>query len=498
VATILKQKEEWVIILKSIRKRMLLAFSLIELLLLILVFALNFFFADDFYIKNNTAILKKSIQESISNYFPTNIPEISNFVSLRSGANVQIVFKNKPQDGLGPQGGTAPFNGNGQKELVDRNIIHLINQADLLDGTTFIEVTKGDGENNQTRFIVSSTKLDDNTYLFTTAGLGIIDGTFKIFTTFLFESLFISYLLGFIAIWFYATTFTNPLRKLSKRTDKVSHLEFEGSPLVATRRGDEIDQLIVSVNKMELELSKFIEDLQFSNHKLEQELAKEKDIDQLRTRFLSDVSHELKNPLSIILGYSEALDRGIIKEDEDKKYYIEVIHNECLRMNRLVKDLLNLSRIQAPGFEVELEDCDLVSLIQEIFYNYKKAFNLKHTNIEWKIPESLIVQIDPNRFTQILTNLLDNALKHVDDKGIVGISLQPGATDNSYTLEISNTGDLIQEEEQSRIWEGFYQIDTDTNGSGLGLTIVKQLVELHNAEISLWVDDRNRFRIIKK
>lgn len=483
--------------MKSIRTRLLFAFSLIELFLLILVFLLNFFFADDFYIRNNTELLTKTIQEAKSSYYPTNMPELSNIISLKSGANVRIFFTNNPQNEVGPQGGAAHFGGLGQKELVNNNINKLIQRANKLNGETFVDVTRGDGENNQTRFIVSSTMLDKSTYIFTTAGLGIIDGTFKIFTKFLFGSLFISYIIGFIAIWFYATTFTDPLRKLSKRTDIVSHLEFTEKPLQASKRGDEIDQLIVSVNKMESELSKFIDDLKLSNHKLEQELFKEKDIDKLRNRFLSDVSHELKNPLSVIIGYSEALDRGIIKEEEDKKYYIEVIHNECLRMNRLVKDLLNLSRIQAPGFKVELEQYDLVSLLNEIFYNYKKAFSEKNITLEWKTPESLTTSIDPNRFSQILTNLFDNALKHVEEEGTLGVLLQKGISENSFTLEISNTGDLIEEEQQSRIWEGFYQIDTDTNGSGLGLTIVKQLTELHDAEISLWVDNRNRFRIRK-
>ena len=489
---------EWGIILKSIRKRLLLAFSLIELLLVLMVFALNYFFADDFYIKNNTQELSLAIEKGMSEYYPTNIPELSKFVSLKSGANVQIIFKDRPQEnGMGPQGGAAPFTSIGQQDIVDRHIKKLIKEADILNGDTFIAVTRGDGENNNTRFILSCTKLDDKIYFLTTAGLGIIDGTFAIFTTFLFGSLIISYILGFIAIWFFATTFSKPLRKLSKRTDNVSRMEFKGKPLAASKRGDEIDQLINSVNTMESELSKFVDDLKLSNHKLEQELVKEKDIDKLRSRFLSDVSHELKNPLSIILGYSEALDIGIIKDEEDKKYYIEVIHNECLRMNRLVKDLLNLSRIQAPGFKVELEECDLVSLLNETFYNYKKAFAEKGTHIEWKVPTDLKLQLDPNRFSQILTNLFDNALKHVEKDGIVGISLLNGITESGFILEISNTGDLIQGEEQSRIWEGFYQIDTDTKGSGLGLTIVKQLTELHNAEISLWVDDRNRFRITR-
>jgi signal transduction histidine kinase len=465
---------------------------------MLLVFALNYFFADDFYIKNNTQVLTLAIEEGISQYYPTDIPGLLNLVTLKSGANVQIISKDRPQENnRGPQGGSAPFTSLGQKEMINRYLMRLMIEADTLDGETYIKVTKGDGENNNTRFILSCTKLDDKVYFLTTAGLGIIDSTFAIFTTFLFGSLIISYILGFIAIWFYATTFSNPLRLLSKRTDNVSHMKFKGKPLVASKRGDEIDQLIISVNKMESELYKFVDDLKLSNHKLEQELAKEKDIEKLRTRFLSDVSHELKNPLSIILGYSEALDIGIIKDEKDKKYYIKVINKECLRMNRLVKDLLNLSRIQAPGFKVALEKCDLVSLLNDCFFNYKKAFTEKEANIEWDVPSSLYLQLDPNRFSQILTNLFDNALKHVKKGGILGITLRASTTENGFTLEISNTGDLIQEEEQSRIWEGFYQIDTDTKGSGLGLTIVKQLTELHNAEISLWVDDRNRFRITR-
>ncbi len=524
--TILRQKEEWVITLKSIRQRLLLGFTIIEVLLLLAVFGLNYFFATDFYITNNNRILNKYIGEGIELYYPNDIPELNNYIALNTGANSQIISSKIPDQVLFGPGRIAPENVDpliidkndptqiyGDENLEETNTIDnkkpifdstrrdslfinmktLIDNANKLDGETYTMVTLG--ETNKNRFILSATKLGDDAYLITESGLGIVDSSFIIFTSFLLISLSLVFVLAFIAIWFYATTFTNPLKKLSLKTKKVSKLDFSGEPLVPSHRGDEIDMLINSVNAMEKELAASIKELRYSNHLLEQELAKEKDLDNLRNRFLSDVSHELKNPLSIISGYSEALDKGIIKNDEDKLYYINVIHSETIRMNRLVKDLLNLSRLSAPGFKVEKEPCDLVNLIHETFYNYKKAFKDKECTVEWNIPDELILNLDPIRFSQILTNLFDNALKHVEQKGRIQISLEKGEREDGFNLEIGNTGDLIPEDEQSRIWEGFYQVDTDTNGSGLGLTIVKKLVALHDASISLWVDDMNRFRI---
>ena len=468
-------------------------------MLLVIVFSINFFFADDFYVRNTTELIVSTIKEAKLENYPTNFPNMINFISKVSGSSVQIIRTDFPQNGEGlpPDFNPAPVSEVFDKNLLERSFADMKEEADKLDGGTYVTVTSGIENDNKSRFILSCTKLDDKTYIITNAGLGVIDGVFTIYSNFLLFSLIFVYIFGFIAIWFYAETFSKPLKKLSLRTEKVSKMDFTGELLVPSKRGDEIDQLIESVNIMETELSKAVNELTLTNHKLGQELAKEKDIDILRNRFLSDVSHELKNPLSIILGYSEALDKKIITNEEDKKYYIEVIHNECLRMNRLVKDLLNLSRLSAPGFKVEPEDCDLVSLITETFYNYKKAFSKKGTKIEYNLPSSLHVKVDPIRFSQILTNLFDNALKHVDKNGTVGISLTAGTTPDGFNLEVSNTGDLIPKKEQSRIWEGFYQIDTDTKGTGLGLTIVKQLVELHDADISLWVDDRNRFRITR-
>ena len=512
--------------MKSIRQRLLLGFTIIEVLLLLAVFGLNYFFATDFYINNNTKLLNKYITEGIEKYYPNNIPELNDYIASNTGANAQIISSKIPDQFLFGPGQIAPANIDpliidendpsivygsesseetntldNRKPIFDStrrdslfiNMKTLQENANKLDGKPYTMVTGG--ESNTTRFILSCTKLGDDAFLITESGLGIVDSSFIIFSSFLFMSLSVVFILGFISIWFYATTFTKPLKKLSLKTKKVSKLDFSGEPLEPSHRGDEIDMLINSVNAMEEELAKSIKELRYSNHLLEQELAKEKDLDNLRNRFLSDVSHELKNPLSIISGYSEARDKGIIKNEEDKLYYINVIHSETIRMNRLVKDLLNLSRLSAPGFKVEEEPCDLVNLIHETFYNYKKAFKDKECTVKWNLPDELTLNLDPIRFSQILTNLFDNALKHVEKKGRIQISLEKGEKEDGFNLEIGNTGDLIPEEEQSRIWEGFYQVDTDTNGSGLGLTIVKKLVALHNASISLWVDDMNRFRI---
>jgi signal transduction histidine kinase len=478
---------------------LLIGFSIIELFLLVLVFSINYFFADDFYVKNSTELLISSIKEAKLEYYPTDLLSMTNNIAKVSGSAVHLIRTDFPPnaEGVPPVFNQAPVSEVFDKNMLERSLADMKEEADKLDGETYVTVTQGIENDNKSRFILSCTKLNDKTYIITNSGLGVIDGVFSIYSSFLFFSLIIVYIFGSLAIWFYAETFSKPLKRLSKRTERVSKMDFTGELLVSSKRGDEIDQLIESVNTMEAELSKAVNELTVTNHKLGQELAKEKDIDILRNRFLSDVSHELKNPLSIILGYSEALDKKIITNEEDKRYYIEVIHNECLRMSRLVKDLLNLSRLSAPGFKVEPEDCDLVTLITETFYNYKKAFSKKGTNVEYDLPESLHVSLDPIRFSQILTNLFDNALKHVDKNGTVGISLKEGTTPEGFSLEVSNTGDLIPKEEQSRIWEGFYQIDTDTKGTGLGLTIVKQLVELHDADISLWVDDRNRFRITR-
>ncbi|MBT2657408.1 HAMP domain-containing histidine kinase [Bacillus sp. ISL-18] len=203
-----------------------------------------------------------------------------------------------------------------------------------------------------------------------------------------------------------------------------------------------------------------------------------------RNEFLASISHELRTPLTYIKGYADIARRSNTTK-EDKDHYLEIIHEESVKLAKLVKELFNLAKMDENTFSIEKEEVHLSPYFQSIIEKVAPALKENEMRIELNCSEHLYAHIDPIRFEQVILNLLDNARKYSEPgtKIIVSVWQVEGKTH----IQVQDEGKGIPKEDLPRIFERFYRVDKSRTralgGSGLGLSIVKQLVEAHGGTI---------------
>jgi signal transduction histidine kinase len=207
--------------------------------------------------------------------------------------------------------------------------------------------------------------------------------------------------------------------------------------------------------------------------------------DQMRRDFVANVSHELRTPLTAIRGYIEALADGDPSADE-RRQFLDVIRRNTLRMERLVKDLLRLARLDAGQEVLEIRPCDTRGLIQAVAADLRPALDARNQRVEFSIGEGAeVVQADAAKLHDALRNLVSNASTYGPDDSKIQIEVM--ATDGTVAISVSDEGPGIPEEALSRIFERFYRVDKsrarDPGGTGLGLAIVRHLIGLHNGRV---------------
>ncbi|WP_353686271.1 ATP-binding protein [Thermodesulfovibrio sp. 3462-1] len=216
------------------------------------------------------------------------------------------------------------------------------------------------------------------------------------------------------------------------------------------------------------------------------DISRLKQLENIRRDFVANVSHELKTPVTAIKGYAEALLDGAIDERENAKKFIEIIKNQADRLNALVEDLLTLSRIESGDIKIEKEKILLESLVESVFEIFKDRAEKKGLLLKKEIPYETFIYADKDRFTQIMINLIDNAIKFTE-KGLVKVRFFQ--ENDKGILSVEDTGIGIPKEHLYRIGERFYRVDQarsrQLGGTGLGLAIVKHLVLAHGWQFKI-------------
>lgn len=215
-----------------------------------------------------------------------------------------------------------------------------------------------------------------------------------------------------------------------------------------------------------------------------------KRLEQMRKDFLANVSHELKTPITSIKGFSETLLDGAMEDRKLREYFLTIILKESDRMQSLIADLLDLSKIEQQGFKLQMGNVDLNMLLEEIEFMLKGKAAAKTIDLQLQAAEAVTIPGDPHRLKQIFLNLISNAIVYTPAGGRVIVSLQ--ISPHWVSVKVSDTGIGIEKAEIPRIFERFYRVDKarsrNTGGTGLGLSIVKHLVEAHRGLITVESD----------
>lgn len=289
----------------------------------------------------------------------------------------------------------------------------------------------------------------------------------------------LSIMAGCTWAYFFARKFTVPLRQLSDVAAAIARLDF--SQRCCIESDDEVGRLGESINNLSRQLSKAINDLSEKNRRLMADVEKERKLDKLRKDFISSVSHELKTPLSLILGYAEGLRENVARSRAEREYYCGVIADEAGKMDRLVNDLLDLSRIESGHFRLERSDFDLAALLGEVAQKYRAILREKDLFLQLEMAPAIPVNGDPFRIEQIILNLLNNAIIHGDEGSPIRIAA--AAVADKIRVSVSNAGRHIPSESMGNLWLSFYKADPARTrghgGHGLGLSIVRAIQERH-------------------
>ena len=272
---------------------------------------------------------------------------------------------------------------------------------------------------------------------------------------------------------FLSRTLTRPLRELTHATHAIAQGNFEQQ--VTIRSHDELGELAAAFNKMSAELSRSI---------------------NARKQMTADIAHELRTPLSLILGHAEGVHDGVLEPNTEN---FEIIREEALRLEHLIDDLRTLSLADAGELAVVPQTISPQRLLEEVATLYRYHTQAKNISLELDNASPLpTIEADPGRLTQVLTNLLDNALRHTPEGG--RITLASRATPRGVALSVHDSGPGLPPADLERIFDRFYRADASrvrhAGGSGLGLAIAKSIVQAHGGTIRAESEPGNGLTVV--
>ena len=206
----------------------------------------------------------------------------------------------------------------------------------------------------------------------------------------------------------------------------------------------------------------------------------------VRQEFLANVSHELRTPLTSILASAETLETGAVEDAANSRRFLSIIQKNATRMERLIHDLLELGAIEGGSVSVITETVQLKSLVDDVMSTLAMAATERMVSLRNLVPTDVQVTADPHRLVQMLTNLIDNAIKFNREGGTVTIEHARNGCDR---ISVTDTGEGISPQHLDRLFERFYRVDRarsrDLGGTGLGLAIVKHLAKAHGGEVTV-------------
>ena len=276
-----------------------------------------------------------------------------------------------------------------------------------------------------------------------------------------------AFALGTLISWFLARSQSRPIRQINSAVRDFAKGKFDRR--VSLDCGGEMQELGESFNKMADELAQ---------------------LEESRRSFVANVSHELRSPMTSMQGYVQAMLDGVIPEAEQPRY-LRVVLDETKRLTDLVRDLLDLSRIESGNFPLDIGVFDINELMRRVLINFTQRIEAKNAEVEVDFDtDHRWVRGDMNRISQVVSNLVDNAVKYLPENGGV-LTLTVRREGRQVGIAVQDNGSGIAAEDLPHVFDRFYKADKAHSGmgTGLGLSIVKKILEQHNAEISVQSGD---------
>lgn len=474
--------------LKSVRIKLFFTICIVITMIILLLVIVNNVVLEKFYLYNKTKTMKqiyKQINTSYNNELPYEKIE-ENLRVLSINNNLDILIK------------------------TDENILMLATdnyKTDYADEIEFFSNIKQKGEilrklyqekmidinlakENDTKinYIIVSAYLDNGYKLYMRTPTADLQESARISNNVLIVIGSAVIIISGIIASFISRKFAAPILELNSIAQRMSNLDFSQKYQV-NDTDDEMNNLGKSINIMSEKLENTIKQLTVNNSELEKDIERKSKIDEMRKQFISDVSHELKTPIALIQGYAEGLVENVNVDDESREFYANVILDEVNKMDRLVKQLLELMKLEYGKRDFNNESFDIVALINEVIKKCNVMVVENNIKIYFNCKNVIMAYADIFYVEQILMNYITNAIrysKEVNGERKIEINIYLDTEKNKIRVSIFNSGDNIEEKELQRIWGRFYKVDSSRNrekgGTGIGLAFVKAIMNNYQNE----------------
>ena len=453
----------------SIRIKLFAQVGAILLLAIFAFLALNYWYLGDIYINNEKKNMA-SVAEEISRINPEREDYEAVVSEYESESGIMINVYSDSGEFLYES--SVVFSGTSGRLSVE-------SREESEDGS-FFEIQQAQGSDIQ--YIVYCKPLENGSEIEMFSRKSIIDENVRIALTFMGFTAVLAVVIALLVIYIYSGRFTRPLIKMSEVTRKMAKLDF--SQKVKAKQNDEIGKLGLSINDMSDSLDSALKDLNEKNKRLLDEVEQEKKLESIRKSFVSNVSHELKTPISIIQGYAEGLKIMLPEDNSSASEYCDVIMNETVKMNELVLQLLELSSLEAGGNQLNIERFNIFEFVNGYYSGVRIVLEEKDITFSIKVDEKLFGEGDRIKLNMVLNNYISNAVSHVSGDRLITVSAED--LGETVRLYVFNTGEHIKQEDINNIWQSFYRADKSRSRKegrfGLGLSIVSAICHLHSTE----------------
>lgn len=448
--------------------------AVIFLVFVIVLSVSNVAFLVNFFISKEKISLKEQILRVSEINFSNSAEVINTLTEINEKYNFDVeIYNSFGAIEYTTHGGQMMdfFNQNNDRFSMSHEEMTVLSSEQLSDGIVFETVIRRFDKNE---FLLCRKQLSDNLFAEIRVQKQLIANSAAIANEFIMIISLICFALSIIWVLIFARKFSRPIANMNKITKDMAELNFERK--LTVKGTDEIAQLATSVNNLSASLSSALKNLQSTNKKLKNEIELERQLDVMRRGFVANVSHELKTPISIISGYAEGLKLDV--NPKSREEYCNTIIDESRRMNKLVLNILELSRYESGQIPLNKEVFDISALTSDML---ARIFKDKTVEVLCEIPPDTLCFADAMQIEQVLKSLLENAAAHVSEGGKVTVN----STETNQKLKISvfNTGEKIDDDLMPQIWASFFRGEKshkrESSRFGLGLSIVAAVMKMH-------------------
>lgn len=466
----------------SIKKQMIAIFIGLLACMVVALLVINMTFLEPYYIQNKEKSFREMYEtlNQVAQDQSYSDEEVSSDVAKqaeRNNLSFLIIDETTGNKYTNVYNQETLFN-----QLLGYVIIQSQQNAEILESTDAYQMLQSRDPWNETEYLVMWGNFEDGSQFLMRSPLESMRESAAISNRFLIYIGSVLILAAGALVWYFSKKLTDPIRELANLSDKMANLDFEAKYTSGGK--NEIGELGANFNRMSSRLESTISELKKANNSLLKDIEQKEKMEEMRNEFLGNVSHELKTPIALIQGYAEGLKDGVNDDAESRDFYCDVIMDEAMKMNQMVKNLLTLNQLEFGDEDISFERFDLAALIRGVLQSMEILAQQDDLKIIFRQESPVYVWADEFKTEQVVRNYVSNAFHHASGDKVIEVKIQKEG--KKARTSVFNTGTPIPEEDLKHIWEKFYKVDKahtrEYGGNGIGLSIVKAIMESFHQE----------------